>query len=387
MSLTLNTNVSSLNTQNWLSVNSAGQAKATEQLSSGYKLNSSGDDPAGYAISFSLGVKDAVLQTAMSNANQGTAMLQVAQGAMQQIGNILTQLKQIATGAASGNDGSNLTSLDNERAALQTQIDNIDSGTTYSGTNVFGAGNTYTTTATTTNGLNSVDVSGASVTAATTFNITEAANKVTITNATTGASQSLSFVTPTGQNKASLDFSSFGINLTLNSDAGAATLNGTNIIVTPGAGQLTFQVGDTASAANQVSVTLGHVNSATLGLTGDLLDSGRRASVHGRCGYRDRQPEPGGERSRQRAEPAQLPDGQPADDGHEHAERRIGHQRHGLCEIDVGLREVPDSDSGGRGYAVAGQPDPAANPFPDKGRIIGITLLAPPPFEGGGALN
>jgi flagellin len=271
MSLTLNTNVSSLTTQNWLSVNSAAQAKATEQLSSGYKLNSSADDPAGYAISFSLGVKDAVLQTAISNANQGTAMLQVAQGAMEQVGNILTQLKQIASEAASGNDGSNLTSLDNERAALQTQIDNIDSGTTYSGTNVFGAGNTYTTTATTTNGLNSVDVSGASVTASTTFDITEAANKVTVENMTTTATQSLSFVTPTGQNKVSLDFSSFGINLTLNSDAGAATLNGTNIIVTPGAGQLTFQVGDTASAANQVSVTLGHVNSATLGLTGDLL--------------------------------------------------------------------------------------------------------------------
>ena len=104
MSLTLNTNVASLNTQNWLSVNSAAQAKATQQLSSGYQLNSAADDPAGYAIAFKLGVKSAVLQTAINNANQGTAMLQVAQGAMQQIGNILTQLKQIATEAASAND-------------------------------------------------------------------------------------------------------------------------------------------------------------------------------------------------------------------------------------------------------------------------------------------
>ena len=105
MSLTLNTNVSSLTTQNWLSINSAAQAKATEQLSSGYKISSAADDPAGYAISFTLGVKDAVLQTAINNANQGTAMLQVAQGAMQQVGNILTQLKQLATEAASANDG------------------------------------------------------------------------------------------------------------------------------------------------------------------------------------------------------------------------------------------------------------------------------------------
>src|SRR5208283_3115511 len=115
MPLTLNTNVSSLNTQNWLTTNSATLSKATQQLSSGSQLNSAADDPAGYAISFSLGVKSAVLGTAINNANQGTAMLQVAQGAMQQIGNILTQLKQIATEAASANDGSNLTSLDSER--------------------------------------------------------------------------------------------------------------------------------------------------------------------------------------------------------------------------------------------------------------------------------
>ena len=93
MSLTLNTNVSSLNTQNWLTTNSATLSKATQELSSGFQLNSAADDPAGYAISFSLGTKAAVLQTAINNANQGTAMLQVAQGAMQQVGNILTQLK------------------------------------------------------------------------------------------------------------------------------------------------------------------------------------------------------------------------------------------------------------------------------------------------------
>lgn len=268
MSLTLNTNVSSLTTQNWLSINSAAQAKATERLSSGFQLNNAGDDPAGYAIAFKLGVKDAVLQTSINNANQATAMLQVAQGAMQQVGNILTQLKQLATEAASSNNASDLPSLDAERAALQTQIDHIDSSTTYSGSNVFGAGNTFTTTATPTDGLAGADVSGFSGTAATTFNITYAANVVTLTNSTTSEAQALSVVIPTGLNTTSLDFSAFGINLTVN--ANAASIGGKAITVNPGAGTLTFQVGDTANAANQVAVSLSHVNSATLGLTGDF---------------------------------------------------------------------------------------------------------------------
>ena len=130
MSLTLNTNVSSLNTQNWLTTNSATLSKATQQLSSGYQLNSAADDPAGYAIAFKLGTKSAVLQTAINNANQGTAMLQVAQGAMQQIGNILTQLKQTRhRGGFRERFDQPPTSLDNERAALQTQIDNINTST------------------------------------------------------------------------------------------------------------------------------------------------------------------------------------------------------------------------------------------------------------------
>ena len=140
MSLTLNTNVSSLITQNWLSVNTAGESKATEQLSSGSKLNSAGDDPAGYAIAFSLGVKDAALQTATNNANQGSAMLQVAQGAMQQIGNILTQLQQLATEASSANNGSNLTSLDSERQPCKLRSTTSTRVRLTAGANVFGSG-------------------------------------------------------------------------------------------------------------------------------------------------------------------------------------------------------------------------------------------------------
>ncbi len=268
MSLTLNTNVSSLITQNWLSVNTAGESKATEQLSSGSKLNSAGDDPAGYAIAFSLGVSDAALQTATNNANQGSAMLQVAQGAMQQIGNILTQLQQLATEASSANNGSNLTSLDSERQALETEINNINQSTTYGGSAVFGSGNVASGTATAATGYVSSDVSGWSGTAAANYTVTATATAVTLTNAATGDSQKIDFTTPTGSNTTTLNFSSLGIKLTVG--ANVANMTGLTFTVTPGAANMKFQVGDVANTANQVSLTLNQVGTAALGITGDL---------------------------------------------------------------------------------------------------------------------
>ena len=86
-------------------------------------------------------------------------------------------------------------------------------------------------------------------------------------NAAGTPSQTIANVAPTGLNTSSLNFSQFGINITVNAEQ--ATLAGT-ITVTAGAGALKFQVGDEANASNQVTLTLGQVNSATLGLAGSL---------------------------------------------------------------------------------------------------------------------
>jgi flagellin len=91
---------------------------------------------------------------------------------------------------------------------------------------------------------------------------------------TTTATQTVNFTVPTGLNTASLNFSNFGINLTVNS--ACASLAGKNIIVSPPAGgtnNLTFQVGDEASASNQVSLSLGSVDHTTLGLSGDIANA------------------------------------------------------------------------------------------------------------------
>jgi flagellin len=280
MSLTLNTNISSLNTQNWLTTNSATLSKATQELSSGYQINSAADDPAGYAIAFKLGTKSAVLQTAINNANQGTSMLQVAQGAMQQVGNILTQLKQIATEAASANDGdtNSLQSLDSQRQALETQITHINASTTYNGAAIFGQGNVASGTALSAAGYVSNDVSGWTGAAAGTYNITSSgAGLLTLTDSHNNA-QTVAFTTPTGINTTTLNFSSFGIKLTVNSNG--VDLAGTALTVTPGAANLVFQTGDADNSFNQVSLTLSNVDAATLGLSATPFTSSGGAATY-----------------------------------------------------------------------------------------------------------
>ncbi len=70
MSLTLNTNVASLQTQQYLNVNTTNESTSLQQLSSGNRLNSAADDPADYAIAYKLGVKSASLTTSINNGNQ-----------------------------------------------------------------------------------------------------------------------------------------------------------------------------------------------------------------------------------------------------------------------------------------------------------------------------
>jgi flagellin len=137
MALTIATNISSLNTQNWLSKSTAAQSDSLEKLSSGYKVNSASDDAAGYAIANKLNIKSASLSKAIDNGNQAVAMLQTASGALDTLSDILTRLKELATEAASDNNATDRTSLNTEAQDLEAEMANIIDGTKYGATALF----------------------------------------------------------------------------------------------------------------------------------------------------------------------------------------------------------------------------------------------------------
>ena len=110
------TNVSAIVSNNALQKSQDRLTKSIARLSSGYKINSSSDDAAGYAISEKMS-----LNQADNNAADGVSVLHTAEGAMEEIQSMLARMKELSVQAANGTN-----SVD-ERSAIQSEIDSLNS--------------------------------------------------------------------------------------------------------------------------------------------------------------------------------------------------------------------------------------------------------------------
>lgn len=133
----INTNTSALFAQNALSKNSRLMSNAMEQLSTGKRINSSGDDAAGMAIGESMTAQVRGLNQAVRNANDGINLLQTAEGAMTEQSNMLQRMRELAVQSNNGTLSTTQQSyLQTEFNALTTQISTIASNTTWNGLSV-----------------------------------------------------------------------------------------------------------------------------------------------------------------------------------------------------------------------------------------------------------
>ena len=122
----INTNVKSMVAQNALAVNNRSLSKAMEQLSTGKRINSAADDAAGLAISNKMTAQIRGLNQAVRNANDAISMIQTAEGATQEITNMLQRMRELAVQSA--NDTNTTTdrgSLDLEFKELSSEINRI----------------------------------------------------------------------------------------------------------------------------------------------------------------------------------------------------------------------------------------------------------------------
>jgi flagellin len=133
MSLSFQTNVTALTAETNLQVNSNFQSQTITRLTSGFRINSSGDDAAGLAVANSLRSTIKELTQGVRNANDGVSILQTIDGGLNNISNILDQLKSLATQSASGTFAGNRNTLNQEFTTLLGEIDrqaaNIGLGT------------------------------------------------------------------------------------------------------------------------------------------------------------------------------------------------------------------------------------------------------------------
>jgi flagellin len=140
MALSILNNIPSLAAQNQLAITGAGLQKTLFRLSSGARINSGADDAAGLAIADGLRANISALTQSSRNANDGTGKLQVADGALAQVTNLLNRAVTLATESANGTvSSSQRGALDNEFTAIKAEIDRIGSNTTFDGTQVFSA--------------------------------------------------------------------------------------------------------------------------------------------------------------------------------------------------------------------------------------------------------
>ena len=140
MPITIGSNIYSLNAQRRLADGSNQLSKVFERLSSGQRINRASDDAAGLAISSSLNADVRVFNQGVRNINDGSSLLNIADGAIEQLSSITVRLKELAEQAANGTYGYHQRkSLDAEAQALSKEYLRIIQSTTFNGRKLFDA--------------------------------------------------------------------------------------------------------------------------------------------------------------------------------------------------------------------------------------------------------
>jgi len=130
----INTNVSSLKSQNSLSLNERKLGSAMERLSTGIRINSAKDDAAGLAISTRMTSEIRGLNAAVRNANDGISVAQTAEGSLGEITNVLQRLRELAVQSSnSSNNATDRSFLNTESAQLISEVQRIGTQTNFNG--------------------------------------------------------------------------------------------------------------------------------------------------------------------------------------------------------------------------------------------------------------
>jgi len=128
-------NLKAMNSNRMLGLTQSTQAKSTEKLSSGYKINRAADDAAGLAISEKMRKQIRGLTQASANAQDGISAVQTAEGALTEVHDMLQRMNELAVKAANGtNSESDRSAIQDEINQLTTEIDRVSTTTKFNET-------------------------------------------------------------------------------------------------------------------------------------------------------------------------------------------------------------------------------------------------------------
>ena len=285
-------NIMAMNAYRNYNNNTSALSKNLEKLSSGYKINRAGDDAAGLAISEKMRAQITGLQAASKNVKDGVSLVKTAEGALQEVHDMLNRMDSLATQSANGtydNDVDRL-NLQKEVEALTKEINRIAESTNFNGKKLLDGSLDGTYTLDTANldaslqadkGISSIDVSQMAGKYELKDTAAADASKVTIAydSATKTFTMKYTADDKTGEvsEKVTLDalpkageektvtFSN-GLSLKVNNKL-TANIAEKEIVATKDATKgLTLQIGDTAQSFNQMAVNVKSMKAADLGI-------------------------------------------------------------------------------------------------------------------------
>lgn len=135
MGFSVNTNLDALNTYRNLSSTQNSLSKSLERLSSGLRINNAGDDAAGLTIATKLGAQVSGLTQASRNAQDGTSVVQTADGALDQVQSLLQRLRDLSVQAANdSNSAQARTAITTEATSITNEITRIGQSVNFNGT-------------------------------------------------------------------------------------------------------------------------------------------------------------------------------------------------------------------------------------------------------------
>jgi flagellin len=136
--LSLHTNNAALSAQNAISKTQSNLSTSMTRLSTGYRINSAMDDAAGLQIASRLKAQTSGMSVAMRNTQNSTAMLQTAEGALDEVSNMLVRMKDLATQAADASStAADKTAMQSEYDALGKELYNVMTNTSFGGSKLF----------------------------------------------------------------------------------------------------------------------------------------------------------------------------------------------------------------------------------------------------------
>ena len=275
----INTNTASLNTYRSYGSAQAGLEKNIERLSSGLRINKAADDAAGLAISDRMNNQVRGMQQTNRNVQQGNNMLQTAEGAMNEIGNILGRMRELAVQSASDTvTQDDRSSIDLEFDQLRLEINRIADSTEYNNTKLVNGDKAKSGSADMTSGDGLTAGTGSiSITSTATngeYTVSSTAGKLKLT-ASGGDAQAASLeqeIVLDTNGAQEVHFDELGITLKLDSDftkhdgSTASNLVGAKIDITDGT-DITLQIGADNTAQDQLAFNLGSMTDEGLGIS------------------------------------------------------------------------------------------------------------------------